>query len=59
MPRFEVRFYDAVTHVKVTVELDAADPFAAESAAQLYLRSDLCEAVARFGLLVGAVRQVR
>lgn len=59
MSRFEVRFYDACEHVKVTVELDAADAHAAEGAAQLYLRSDLCEAVARFGLLVGAVRQVR
>lgn len=59
MPRYEVRFYDALNDLKVTVELPAADEPAAELAARVYLRSELAEQLATFGLVLGVVRPLR
>ena len=41
MGRYEIRFYDALDHVKVAVELTAADRHAAEHAAKLYLGDEI------------------
>lgn len=59
MRRFEVRFYDALSRVKVSVELDALSSDQADFAARVYLRSELVEQLATFGLVLGAVRELR
>jgi hypothetical protein len=59
MGRYEVRFYDALNRVKIAVELDAVNPDAADFAARCYLRSDLVEQLATFGLVMGVVRELR
>lgn len=59
MPRYEVRFYDALNRVKVAIELDAHSPDAADFAARCYLRSELAEQLATFGLVLGVVRELR
>jgi hypothetical protein len=59
MHRYEVRFYDALNRVKVAVELDALTLEAADFAARVYLRSELVEQLATFGLVLGAVRELR
>jgi hypothetical protein len=59
MGRYEIRFYDALNRVKVAVELDAVNPDAADFAARVYLRSELVEQLATFGLVLGVVRELR
>jgi len=59
MPRYEVRFYDALNHVKVSVEVDAADAHAAERAAVIYLEGLPMRRAAVTLLAVGAVRELR
>jgi hypothetical protein len=59
MARYEVRFYDALNRVKVHVELDAMNLDAADFAARVYLRSELVEQLATFGLVLAAVRELR
>jgi len=59
MPRYEVRFYDALEHVKVAVELSAADPPAAEYAAKLYLTAEAPMRILSQMLLLGVVRELR
>jgi len=59
MPRYEVRFYDALEHVKVAVELSAADPPAAEFAAKLYLGAEAPMRVLTQHLLLGVVKELR
>jgi hypothetical protein len=59
MPRYEVRFYDALNRVKVAVELDAADRHAAERAAVFYIRADAPSRIEDATLALGAVRELR
>jgi hypothetical protein len=59
MGRYEVRFYDALNRVKVAVELDALSDDQADFAARVYLRSELVEQLATFGLVLGVVRELR
>jgi len=59
MPRYEVRFYDALERVKVALELDAADRPAAESAARRYLGYELAFALNTHHLVLGVVRELR
>lgn len=54
--RYEVRFYDALEHVKVCVELSAADQPAAEHAAKLYLGDEAPMRLLTARLVVGVVK---
>lgn len=56
--RYEIRFYDALDHVKVAVELTAADRHAAEHAAKLYLGEEAPMRLLDSRLSVGVVREL-
>jgi hypothetical protein len=56
--RYEIRFYDPLDHVKVAVELTAADRHAAEHAAKLYLGDEAPMRLLDHRLSVGVVREL-
>ena len=59
MPRYEVRFYDAMERVKIAVELDAPDQPGAEIAAKLYLLGDVRGRLLTDHVLLGVCRELR
>jgi hypothetical protein len=56
--RYEIRFYSALDHVKVTVELDAADRHAAETAARRYLLTVASAELHAQRLVLGVVKEL-
>jgi len=58
MPRYEIRFYDAIERVKVAVELDAADRHAADHAAKLYLGEEAPMRLLSHHLVRGVVKEL-